>query len=124
MNKQRPVNIYLLSYKYPVTAIISVLHRISGVLVFLLIPLLLYLLATSLASPDQFDNVIDTLSNPFMKLIIWVSVSALLYHLVAGVRHLIMDLGWGEDLKSARTSAWAVAVIAAILTLLTGIWLW
>jgi len=124
VNKQRPVNIYLLSYKYPVTAIISVLHRISGVFVFLIIPLLLWLLASSLASPDQFDNVIDTLNNPFAKFILWVFLSALLYHFVAGIRHLIMDLGWGESLKSARTSAWAVTIISAILTLIAGVWLW
>lgn len=124
MNKPRPINVYLLSYKYPVTAIISVLHRISGVLLFLLIPLLLWLLASSLASPDQFDNLLDILSNPFLKLILWVFLSALLYHLVAGIRHLIMDLGWGESLQSARASAWAVAVISAILTLIAGIWLW
>jgi len=124
VNKQRPVNIYLLTYRYPVTAIISVLHRISGALVFLLIPLLLWLLATSLGSPAQFDNILDILSNPFVKLILWVFLSALLYHLVAGIRHLIMDFGWGEDLKTAKLTAWTVAAIAGLLTLLMGIWLW
>ncbi len=124
MNKQRPINVYLLTYKYPVTAIISVLHRVSGAFVFLLIPLLLWMLASSLASPQQFDELQGMLGNPMMKLILWLFLSALLYHLVAGIRHLAMDFGVGESLNSACRSAWAVAIIAAILILLTGIWLW
>ncbi len=122
--KKRPVNVYLLTYKYPVTAIISVLHRISGVLVFVAIPLLLWMLSASLASPEQFDDLLDVFSNPLVKLMLWVVLSALFYHLVAGVRHIIMDLGMGEGLQAARTSAWTVAIIAAVLALLIGTWLW
>ena len=124
MNKQRPINIYLLSYKYPVTAIISIVHRFSGALVFLLIPFLLWLLSQSLSSPEQFIELQSALMGPITKFVLWITLSALLCHLVAGVRHLLMDLGWGETLPAAKKSSWAALIICAILILLTGIWLW
>lgn len=124
MGKQRPVNLNLFTIKFPLPAIISILHRVSGAIVFLLIPLLLWMLQKSLTSSVAFDELQDTLSNPFMKLVIWALVSALLYHLVAGLRHLLMDLGLGEDLRAARFSGWVAIVISIILIVIAGAWLW
>ena len=93
MNKQRPVNLNLFTIKFPIPAIVSILHRISGVIVFLLIPLLLWMLHASLASVEQFDALRDTLDSPLIRFTLWVGLSALLFHLVAGIRHLFMDAG-------------------------------
>ena len=121
---KRPVNLNLFTIKFPLPAIVSILHRASGALVFLLIPLLLWMLQASLKAPVQFDDLQDTLNNFFVKLIIWLLVSALLYHLVAGIRHLLMDLGLGESLRAARFSAWLVMIISGVLVVITGGWLW
>ena len=124
MQKKRPVNLNLLTIKFPITAIVSILHRVSGTFLFLLIPVLLWILAQSLTGPLQFENIKDILSSSFVKFIVWVSLVALLYHFAAGIRHLIMDMGIAEDLPNARLGAKVVMVVTVILSLLAGIWLW
>lgn len=125
MNKQRPVNLNLLTIKFPLPAIISILHRATGVLIFLLIPLLLWMLDTSLASPTGFDNILDAIAdNLLIKFILWALLSALLYHLVAGIRHILMDMGIGESLQSGQRSATIVAMVGIVLAFLVGVWLW
>lgn len=124
MNKQRPVNLDLFTFKFPLTAIISILHRISGVLLFLLIPLLLWMLNASLGDPVRFAELQILLSSPLSKLVLLSFLAALFYHLLAGIRHIIMDAGWGEDLEKARRSARWLIALTAIFVLLAGIWLW
>ncbi len=125
MKDQRPININPLRYRYPVTAIVSILHRVSGVITFLLIPLLLWMLGKSLASDMQFQDLQSVFNNNFtLRFFTWVILSGLLYHLVAGIRHLIMDLGFGESLTAARASGYLVITLGIILIILAGIWLW
>ncbi len=124
MNKQRPVNLNLLTIKFPIPAIVSILHRLSGVLVFLLIPFLLWMLHASLSSVEQFDALQDLLQGNVARFILWVTLSALLFHLVAGIRHLLMDVGLGESLRAGQMSAWFVVIFSAFLSLCIGIWLW
>lgn len=125
MKDQRPININPLRYRYPVTAIVSILHRVSGVITFLLIPLLLWMLGKSLASDMQFQDLQSVFNNnSTLRFFTWVVLSGLLYHLVAGIRHLIMDLGFGESLTAARASGYLVIIIGIILIILAGIWLW
>lgn len=124
MNKQRPVNLNLFTIKFPIPAIVSILHRISGVLVFLLIPFLLWLLQASLSSIEQFDALYEIFDGILVRFILWVLLSALLFHLIAGIRHLLMDTGLGESLKAGQFSAWLVIFLGAFLTICVGIWLW
>lgn len=105
-------------------AIASILHRISGLVLFLLFPIILYYLDLSLGSPHSFATLHTVLSSVTAKLILWVVGAALIYHLLAGIRHLIMDAGYGEHLSSSRHSAIAVIIAAIILTLLLGFWIW
>lgn len=105
-------------------AIVSILHRISGVILFLLIPIILWGLSLSLSSPDDFDHLHQFLTNPIMKFMIWASLSAFLYHLVAGIRHLLMDLQIGTELKCGRLSAMLTLIISIVFIILAGIWLW
>jgi len=121
---KRPINLNLFTLKFPIAAIVSILHRLSGLLLFLLIPFLLLGLSSSLASQQDFDVLYFRLTTPFAKCIIWFLLSAFIYHFVAGIRHLMMDAGIGEELKSGRLGAKLVLVISVILTLLVGIWLW
>ncbi|CAH0533883.1 Succinate dehydrogenase cytochrome b556 subunit [Vibrio stylophorae] len=109
---------------FPIPAIASILHRISGVVLFLSLAPLLWLLNQSLASPSQFAEVQIWLSYWWMKLILWSVLTATAYHICAGVRHLIMDLGFGESLKAGKQSAIIAIGIALVLSVLGGIWLW
>ena len=125
MSKQRPVNLDLTTISLPLPAIISILHRISGIILFALIPFLLYTLQTSLESADGFARVTAWFASPLVKLITFGSLAAILYHLLAGLRHIIMDMGYAETLSAARTTGTVTLVLAVTFTLiLTGIWLW
>ena len=120
--KERPEfrNIHvteLSNYRLPLAGIVSILHRISGFLMFALLPFVLYLLEQSLRSEISFAYYQGIVSNPLVKLIILALVWGYMQHFCAGVRHLFMDLHMGLDKDSARKSAAAVLVISLALTL-------
>lgn len=86
---------------------------------------LLWGLDMSLASEQGFAEVKECLTGGFAKLVVWGLLSALLYHLVAGIRHVLMDMGLaGETMEAAKLGSKAVLVIAAVLILLAGVWIW
>ncbi|MCE3237772.1 MAG: sdhC [Gammaproteobacteria bacterium] len=124
MRKKRPINLNLLTIRFPLPAIVSILHRISGVFLFLLIPFMLWGLHLSLASPQDFDDLHSFLSSLPMKFMIWVSLSAFTYHFMAGIRHLFMDIHLGEELKSGRFSAKLTLIFSIVIIFFIGIWLW
>jgi succinate dehydrogenase / fumarate reductase cytochrome b subunit len=124
MNHKRPVNLDLRTIKFPIVAIASILHRISGFILFFLIPVFLWGLATSLRSPESYAALATCLSHPVVAFIIWAFIAALIYHLLAGIRHLFMDIGIGETLSGARSGVIVVFIIAIIGIILAGVWLW
>lgn len=124
MAQQRPINLNLRTLKFPPMAIVSILHRLSGVLIAFLIPVLLYLLDVSLRSADTFNELAACLASPWAKFFIWVFGAFFLYHLLAGMRHLMMDLGFWESLVAGRRSAIGVLSITALVIILVGMGLW
>ena len=124
MNKNRPVNLELSTIKLPLPAIVSILHRASGVFIFAGVAVLLWMLDSSLSSEEGFAAVQDALASPVCKFIIWAVLAGLAYHLAAGVRHLIMDCGVGESLEGGRRGAKLVFIISVVLILLVGGWIW
>ncbi len=124
MNKKRPVNLDLGSLKFPPMAIASILHRISGVVLFLLLPIMLCIFGQSMQSEETFAQVKNLLTHPAYKMVIWAFGAAMIYHLLAGIRHLLMDIGFGEHLDAGRRSAVLVIILAAILSIFLGIWIW
>jgi succinate dehydrogenase / fumarate reductase cytochrome b subunit len=124
VNHQRPVNLDLSSLKYPPMAIASILHRISGIVLFLLLPCMLYFLQLSLRSAASFDQLQTLFANGYCKLLLWGFSAAMMYHIIAGIRHILMDIGWGEHLNTARMSATTVIILAVIVTILLGVWIW
>ena len=116
MKTKRPVNLDIGSIKLPITSYVSILHRVSGVALFFAVALLLCVFDASLESEQSFESLKDSFSNPVAQFVIWAALAALAYHFVAGIRHLIMDFGIGEDsFESGRNSARAVVIIAIIL---------
>ncbi len=123
-NDKRPVNLDLRSLKYPPMAIASILHRISGLVMFLLLPIMLCYLGTSLHSQESFDELQGHLASPWSKLMLLGFGAAWVYHVLAGIRHMLMDIGIGESLAAGRRSAIAVIGLAVVLTLFLGMWIW
>ena len=122
VKSNRPIDLPLsqvISVNRSPIAIASILHRISGIILFLLIPVMLWLLQTSLASPESFLTVFD---NVFLRFLAWIFVAATAYHFVMGVKHLFADNGQNEELKSARTASFVSFVIAAILIVASFVW--
>ena len=124
MKKQRPVNIDLTTIKMHPAANASILHRISGVMMVFAIGILLWTLSLSLSSAEGFAQIQGYLDGIFFKFIIFGCLSALTYHLLAGVRHLLMDLGKFEELVSGNVTAKLVMVLWLVISALIGVWLW
>ncbi|MDO8332520.1 MAG: succinate dehydrogenase, cytochrome b556 subunit [Pseudomonas sp.] len=124
MKSQRPVNLDLRTIKLPITAYTSILHRASGVILFIGLAIMLYALDKSLASEEGFAQVKACMTSPLAKLVIWGLLSALLYHLVAGLRHLIMDMGVGETLEGGKLGSQIVLAVSAVIIVLAGVWIW
>ncbi|KAB7699912.1 succinate dehydrogenase cytochrome b556 subunit [Plesiomonas shigelloides] len=125
VNKQRPVNLDLKTISFPITAIASILHRVSGVITFIALGILLWLLSLSLSSEQGFAQAQAITDTFLVKFILWGILTALAYHVVGGVRHLLMDLGFGEEnLAVASRSAQIAFAITIVLSLLAGVLVW
>lgn len=113
----RPVYLNLLKIRQPVTALVSIGHRISGVLLFLAIPLMIWMLDRSLQSPEGYQQVAALCEQPLMKLLLLLLAWAGAHHFFAGIRFLLIDVDWGVDLATARRTATVVNVcgVAAVL---------
>ena len=124
MKDNRPKNLDITTLRYPLPAITSLLHRLSGAFIFFGVALMLYLLELSLQSESSFVLVQDLLGSVIVKFVAWGVLSGLLYHLVAGIKHLIMDLGYGETLKGGFIGACITLALAATMIFIAGVWIW
>jgi succinate dehydrogenase / fumarate reductase cytochrome b subunit len=124
LDKKRPVNLDLGTIQLPVTAYVSILHRISGVVLFGVVGIFLWILDSSLSSEESFNSIKETMTSLTAQIIIWLSLAALIYHLVAGLRHLVMDFGFGETLSGGVLGAKIVLILSGLLMLIAGFWLW
>ena len=102
VKKQRPVNLDLQTIRFPITAIASILHRVSGVITFVAVGILLWLLGTSLSSPEGFEQASAIMGSFFVKFIMWGILTALAYHVVVGIRHMMMDLLSGRNIQAVN----------------------
>lgn len=123
MSDQRPVNLDISTIKLPLPAYVSILHRISGAAIFFGVAILLWMLGTSLSSPEGFQQVQECMSSFVARAIIWLVCVGLIYHTAAGIRHLFMDVGIGESFEAGVLSAKLVFVSTVLLSLLAGGWI-
>jgi succinate dehydrogenase / fumarate reductase cytochrome b subunit len=118
--RARPLSPFM-HYRWQYTNTLSILHRITGVLLSFGFLLLVYWLAAAAAGPERYAAARDALASPLAQLVWFGAAFAFCYHLLNGVRHLFFDLGHGFELKTARASGRAVAIGAVVLGLL--LWL-
>lgn len=124
MNSNRPTNLDLTTIELPLPAKASILHRISGVILFAAVAFMLCALDASLESEASFVELVSAFDNFLVKFIAWGILSALGYHFVAGIKHLLMDMGVGETKESGRTGAMITLIAGGIVVLLAGVWVW
>jgi len=122
--KPRPKHLNLMQIRQPMPAIISIMHRISGAVLFLLIPLLLWLFQASLESVVTFAEFRGVVAHPLVKLVLIGLLWGYLHHLLAGLRHLFLDLDIGTELETARLTSIIVLSAGIVLTLAVGVALW
>ncbi len=106
--KAAPKFLNLLVIKLPAGGIASIAHRISGVLMFLAIPVLAWALNMSIRSEEGYSQLLATLEHPMIRLALVVLVWALSHHLFAGIRHLFLDIDIGVQKNQARITGWMV----------------
>lgn len=124
MKKERPKHLALYQIKLPLPGLVSILHRISGLLLFMALPLLLLALQNSLSSIETYTGLIETLQQPLAKLMLIGLLWAFLHHFCAGIRYLLIDLHIGSGLAAARYSSKAVLAVSLLLSVLLGAKLW
>lgn len=124
MKKERPKHLDLRVIRQPLPAIASILHRISGAGLFLMLPFLIYLLDLSLGSSQGFAIFKSVVAHPLAKLVLLGLLWAFLHHFCMGIRILLLDLDMGTDLGPARASAKAVLAVSLVLTVILGVKLW
>lgn len=123
MNKKRPRHLALHQIKLPLPALVSILHRVSGMFLFLSLPLLLWMLYASLRSIETYTRLIEILQHPLSRLALLALLWSFLHHFCAGIRYLALDLHMGSSLAQARASSRWVLGVSLLLTVLTGGWL-
>lgn len=117
----RPVFLNLLQIRLPIGGIVSILHRVTGVFLVLMLPLLLYGLQQSLSGPAEFSAITNRLSTPWARALLLLSLWIFAQHFFSGLRHLLFDLDIGMGRIPARRLAWATLVVSALVVVLAGL---
>jgi succinate dehydrogenase / fumarate reductase cytochrome b subunit len=121
----RPINVDpsdLMAFAWPLSALASITHRIAGVVLFVGIAFGLYALDMSLSSAAGFDALKGMLKSPFGMLVTWGLLSALAYHFVAGIKHLLLDMEIADTLEGSNFAAKTTILVSAVLIFLAGVW--
>ena len=124
MKKQRPVNLDLTQFDFPASAKASILHRVTGVAMLFAMAFVVWAWSESLSSQAGFDFIKELMTTFIAKFIAWGTLVVLTYHLLGGIRHMFMDLGYGEEIESGNNSANFILVLWIILSGAAGAWLW
>lgn len=124
MNKKRPKHLALHLIKLPLPGFVSILHRVSGLFLFLALPVLLLMLQFSLNSIETYTQLQSALVHPFVKLLLLGLLWAFLHHFCAGLRYLAIDLHHVRSLAQARNSSKVVMAVSLMLTVMLGVKLW
>ena len=122
--KKRPKFLNLFKIKLPLTGVTSILHRVSGAFLFLGTPILIYFFSASLHDPESFKQIFSCFAGPLGKLIATVLAWALMHHIFAGIRYLLMDVQIGLHLAQAKLSALIVNALSLASFVFFVYWIW
>lgn len=117
----RPLSPHLQVYKPQLTSMLSILHRITGVVLAIGTLLLVWWLIAAAAGPGAYDTAQGFIGSILGRLLLFGWTFALFYHLANGIRHLAWDAGWGFELGTAYATGWLVVIVSVVLTFLSWI---
>ena len=112
----RPLSPFM-HYRWQYTNTLSILHRVTGIVLSACFLVLVYWLAAAAAGPEAYATAVAAIGSPLVQIFLFGGVLSFTYHLLNGIRHLFWDAGYGFELPVARRSGWAVAIISVILSL-------
>jgi len=121
---ERPVNLALTKFAFPLAAIASITHRITGVLLFVGVGFLLYALSLGLSSSADYTRAAALLEAPLARLLLLAVLAALAYHFFAGLKHMLLDFHVGDTVEAARLGSQVVIVLTIATVVALGVWLW
>ena len=125
MNDTRPVNLDLMSIKLPLSALASILHRVSAVIIWVGFAVLLAVLCYATRSEESFQELAAALGGNFLvQFVVWGFLSALGYYCVATVKHLVQDMGFFEDKQSGQVISGVALGLGALMVILAGALVW
>ena len=120
---KRPVYLNLFKIRLPIGGVVSILHRVTGVFLVLLLPPAIYLLQRSLQDAATFEQTVRILGSlpgrALLLIVTWMFVE----HLYSGIRHLLLDIDIGIERTTARRTAWLTLFISIVTVLLIGLWM-
>ena len=121
-NTQRPKFLNLLKIHLPVTGVASFAHRVSGAILFISLPFWVYVFSLSLHNAAAFQQALDLLTTPWLKLLLLIPAWSVVHHLFAGIRFLLLDIHIWNSLARARASAWVVNVASLLIFFIFALW--
>lgn len=124
MKSNRPVYLNLFQFSWPFAALASITHRITGAALFFALLGLLYVLDLGLSSPTGFAEAKALLAQPLWKFLLWLVMAAITYHLIAGIKHMLLDFHVGDTVAAAKMGSIAVFVLTGLAVLGLGAWIW
>jgi succinate dehydrogenase / fumarate reductase cytochrome b subunit len=113
----RPLSPHLQIYKPQITSVLSILHRISGVILSVGILVLVYWLAAAAGGPESYGTATAVLGSLFGRALLFGWTLAFFYHFLNGIRHIVWDTGHGFEISQVERSGWIVVILAGLLTL-------
>jgi len=116
-NNKRPRYLNLFKIKMPVTAVLSIAHRASGLLMVIAIPFVIYVFQRSVSSAQEFDAVMNLVKQPWVVIILIIISWSFCHHFIAGIRFLLIDIDIGVEKKAARWTAWITHIVAITATI-------
>lgn len=122
--RNRPKNLNLLTIRLPINAVVSIMHRMSGVVLFLLLPIMLWQFQLSLANESGYAQVLQAVQHWSVKLVLILLAWPLCHHFYAGLRHLAQDMHWMTSLHTARLSSRIVLLLDACSVVLIALMVW
>ncbi len=120
----RPKNLNLFTIRLPLNAVVSILHRVSGIGLFLVLPLIIYVFQQTLDSEQSYSLIKQYFNTIIVKILLTVISLAFFHHFYAGIRHLLQDVHWMTSLQKARLTGRLVLGLDAISVLLFAWWVW
>lgn len=124
LKKNRPVDIDIIKYRLPINGIVSILHRISGLLMIFFVGALLYILDQSLSSPQLFNETKSIFQGLFTKVMLWIICTTITYHSLGGIRHIIMDKGYIQEKNTGTISGIIIMLATVVISIMFGVKIW